>query len=361
MTRFFALSDKTPESYESVTMPFFNSLKNEGLYFENMYSTNGSTAQTIFSLLTGQHLSKGINIYGTRSEVSTTINKLAPDKYTVFYHSYDANSYFPKQFLIKNSINFNDNKKEYYPSVEIKKMNEFLNELEKNKNKGFVGFYLNYNTHYPYYNNHVENYKEHSLGKKMFEQQTLGNIDKKRYYNSLSYFDTILKQFVVELKNKNVLEDTVLVFIGDHWQSFGQNGKWTHSGMLDDVLNVPALIWNPKFIKNESVEEKRIQADIVPTLLDILNISYDKNIFNGISIFDKNNRKYIYSEKKEMILIDTQTNEKIMIENNTCFKIIKNVENFINSEKKEICGEKEIELKKTLMKFENYYDNVLKL
>ena len=56
------------------------------------------------------------------------------------------------------------------------------------------------------------------------------------YKNSLFYVDSLVGQVIQQLKEKNLLENTIIIITGDHGQEFNDNkkGYWLHGGNFSD-------------------------------------------------------------------------------------------------------------------------------
>ncbi len=88
------------------------------------------------------------------------------------------------------------------------------------------------------------------------------------------------------LREKNVYQDTVIVFTSDHGEEFNEHGAiGRHADTLhDELLRVPLLIKPP----GESLRGKRIGRqvrglDIMPTLLEMVDIVIPENV-EGVSL-----------------------------------------------------------------------------
>ncbi|MBU0753790.1 MAG: sulfatase-like hydrolase/transferase [Planctomycetes bacterium] len=89
---------------------------------------------------------------------------------------------------------------------------------------------------------------------------------------SMDYAFYLLLMAIGELE---LYEDTLIIFTSDHGEEFGEHGKQaTHGNSLyDELLQVPLLIKLPRSkLKGRRVEKLVRSIDIVPTILDVLDI-----------------------------------------------------------------------------------------
>lgn len=103
------------------------------------------------------------------------------------------------------------------------------------------------------------------------------------YDGEVAYVDTELGKFLQGLRENRQLEDTFVVFTGDHGESLGQHGEVTHGFFAyNTAIWVPLMISGPG-IKARQVEHPVCHLDIFPTVCDLLKL--DKPEFlQGLSL-----------------------------------------------------------------------------
>ncbi len=95
----------------------------------------------------------------------------------------------------------------------------------------------------------------------------------------VQYADYAIGKFIEGLKSKPYYSDTVVVIVGDHGaRVYGRKDIPMRS------YELPLLVYAPKHFKPRRVDTLMSQIDIVPTVLGLLNISYDSVSF-GRDIF----------------------------------------------------------------------------
>ena len=96
----------------------------------------------------------------------------------------------------------------------------------------------------------------------------------KDYYDEfIRYCDKQLGEFIEKLKERNILDHTVIVFSADHGESF-EHGYFTHGGpfLYEQVTNVPLIIKEIRQEQGRTVHDLVEQIDIPATILDLANI-----------------------------------------------------------------------------------------
>jgi hypothetical protein len=90
------------------------------------------------------------------------------------------------------------------------------------------------------------------------------------YDNGIRQTDGVIRHIVESLRRRGVLDGTLLVITGDHGESLGEQGKWSHAKSIEEhALRVPLLLMSFGRPLSASLHERRIafQVDIAPTLL----------------------------------------------------------------------------------------------
>lgn len=100
-------------------------------------------------------------------------------------------------------------------------------------------------------------------------------IYKSPYDGEVAYTDVYIGKLVKLLKEKNVYDTTLIVVVGDHGEGLGDHGEDTHGIFLyDTTLKVPLIFHSPGRIPEQLVVDVQVRTiDILPTILDVLNIS----------------------------------------------------------------------------------------
>lgn len=365
----FVFNTKENQKDIKQPMPFLYKLSQEGVWCKNTYSNSASTGQATLAITTGLNLYAGSDTVYSKTLNFPTINKYT-NKNVFFEHASNMKTWFP-YYLLKNNnmktIDMFDMKKKNYPIVKNLAIDEnyafddFINNFIQDVKNGkeTIGYYLNYSTHFPYFNYKKGKYKtDNKQDMEKLLNASNSKVSKLEYYKSLNYFDLKLKEMFNKLKKENILDDTIIVILGDHGQSFGKHGVWTHGDIYNNIAKIPMLIWQPKYIKHKIISKYISQADIFPTILDLLKIKYNDNKIQGISLFKPIKRKYIYTRGYHYQLTDTDRNIKMVLNNdNTKCEIFD--ENTDTEELKPLSCKGYEKMKNLLYKYINYQNEIL--
>lgn len=121
--------------------------------------------------------------------------------------------------------------------------------------------------------------------------------DYNRYLNTLRYADEFLGDILDGLEQRKLLDDTLVVVVGDHGQGFHEHGQKAHNTVIwEEGLRVP-LVFHHRgtFPEPRVIEGVRRQVDIVPTLLAGLGISHPAALFDGNDMLTGSEHPYAYS------------------------------------------------------------------
>ena len=98
-----------------------------------------------------------------------------------------------------------------------------------------------------------------------------------RYKNSARTVDRMIKPLL--------RDDCIVIVIGDHGESFLEDGSAIHGLRLSKVQNMTPLILGYPGVKPRIIEQRTMHADILPTLFSILKIPVtDPEIFDGCDL-----------------------------------------------------------------------------
>ena len=93
------------------------------------------------------------------------------------------------------------------------------------------------------------------------------------YDDEILFFDEVFRTLIQELEANGLLEETLIVFTSDHGEEFLEHGHISHCrGVWDTVTHVPLFYQDPRS-RGPALSPPRLQnLDIVPTILDYLEI-----------------------------------------------------------------------------------------
>ena len=107
------------------------------------------------------------------------------------------------------------------------------------------------------------------------------------YLNSLAYIDAFLADLFDSLRQRGVFDNSLVVIVGDHGESFGEHGKNHHMAvMYEESLHVPAIIRSTSISHDDDGVDGLWQLpDIFPTIIDGLGLEFTGGSAPGRSVF----------------------------------------------------------------------------
>ncbi|NGP45423.1 sulfatase-like hydrolase/transferase [Bacillaceae bacterium SIJ1] len=94
----------------------------------------------------------------------------------------------------------------------------------------------------------------------------------KDYYAMVTHMDKQIGNIFETLKEKGILEDTIIIYTSDHGLALGQHGLMGKQNMYDHSTRIPFLMKGPGLPVGEKRERLSYQIDIFPTLFDMINL-----------------------------------------------------------------------------------------
>lgn len=99
------------------------------------------------------------------------------------------------------------------------------------------------------------------------------------YDGEIAYMDQYVGKILDLLKSKGVLENTLVVIVGDHGEAFGEHGEFGHQVFCyEENLRVPFIIAGKQLPKDKRIARRVDIMSVMPTILDILDIQVPKKI-----------------------------------------------------------------------------------
>lgn len=286
--------------------PYFNDLKEEGIYFDNFYHQvkQGRTSDSEFMLANSMYpLNRGAVFFTHSGNEYRGLPSLLSEKgyFTNVMHANDKT--FWNRNVMYDSLGYDDffSKEDYEVTPEKSYgwgyLDEYFFEDSLNKmkdmEKPFFSKMITLTNHYPF---------TLPEDKKYIEEGETGSGTLNRYFQTIRYQDEALKQFVEEFKSSDLYDDTILVVYGDHF-GISENHQEAMGEYLDKEINdyeqfqlqrVPLLIFGEGIdaAKNHTVGG---QIDLRPTLTNLLGVKDKNPIQFGHDLLDEDRRELMVS------------------------------------------------------------------
>ena len=98
------------------------------------------------------------------------------------------------------------------------------------------------------------------------------------YYGLISHMDDRIGDMIQTLKDKNLFDNTIIVFASDNGLAIGSHGLVGKQNLYEHSTKVPLLISGPGVSKNQKSKALLYLYDIFPTLTDLCDLPQPRNI-----------------------------------------------------------------------------------
>lgn len=194
----------------------------------------------------------------------------------------------------------------------------------------FITYYVSVSGHAPYEYNSTGN----SIAKKntKFVKDLPYSDNVKAYLATQIEFDRALESLIKKLEEEDLLDDTVISFVGDHYPYTLTIDEINEISTYkrDEVVEVNRsnfVIWNNKMKKGIKIDKVGSEIDVLPTLLNLFDIEYDSRLIVGKDILSEAPGLAIFSDRSWVTDLGTYTNGVFTLKKN---KKIDDKEEYIN-------------------------------
>ncbi|CAF1070027.1 unnamed protein product [Rotaria sordida] len=92
---------------------------------------------------------------------------------------------------------------------------------------------------------------------------------RRAYYGNCSYVDANVGKLLQVLEECDLVDNTIILFSGDHGDFLGERGLWYKMSFLEPSARVPFLVYAPKYFSPRRVSESISTVDLLPTLVEL--------------------------------------------------------------------------------------------
>jgi len=105
------------------------------------------------------------------------------------------------------------------------------------------------------------------------------------YRGEVAYMDHYIGRMIADLKERQLLDRTLIVIAGDHGEGFGEHGEKGHGIFCyQESVNVPLIFFNAALLKKPARITQRVSlVDVMPTVLEMLGLGAAENS-QGVSL-----------------------------------------------------------------------------
>jgi arylsulfatase len=332
--------------YEKDTTPYLNKFKKEFCIFKNHYSNATCTNISVPSFISSKYPSQLFfekNRYNLSNKnltiaeilkkhgyfnISISSQHLTGIRYN-YHQGFDIFMDRKKLFIAKDSdISLLWHNSFIGRLIQFLYFDNDLSTLEISKKcletysdrKLFIWIYL-IAPHAPYQNHNQQKFDLDMTNKKIDGSlKTLSLIKNKKiipdpqgikylislYDNEILYSDYLLRNLMDFLKSKGLFNNSIIIINSDHGENLNEhNNLFGHCDRpYESQINVPLIMRVPD--TNNMLDDTAWSSniDIVPTILDLINVQYEDAYFEGISLLRKElnpQNNFILAETTEYI------------------------------------------------------------
>lgn len=281
--------------YGRATSPFLDEFAAKNIKFNFAVTAAPWTPSSVASIFTGQYpLSHGFIPPNSREEAKVSRSVLSSNLDTLA-ELFDRNGYAtaavsPNPWITR-AFNFDQGFKKfvYLPRAPADKISDAARGTIKDLNAQDKPFFL-----YLHYLDPHDPYSPPGEYASMFTGPIPGNQYDDRmlarftlYDGEIRYLDHSLSELFKFLESEKLLEDLVVVIVGDHGEQFNEHGFLTHGNTVYNVeTHVPLLLKLGRNSPNKVIDHTVSTIDIFPTLLKAAGIPVPQQAALAVPLLD---------------------------------------------------------------------------
>lgn len=285
-----AWNDCGPYGNNVIKTPNINKLAEEGLVFDNAFLTTSSCSPSRCSILTGRY---------PHSTGAPELHMPLPADQVLFAGELQKAGYYTvvagKYHIGKQRQEFN----QIFGGNPSGCENWVKALQERPKDKPFFMWLAAMDPHRIYQANTIP--KPHDPAQ-VLVPPFLPDADSTRkdlalYYDEISRLDSYLGQVMAELKNQNIDENTLVIYMTDNGRPFPR----CKTRMYDSGIKTPFIVRWPEKIEKGRTNALLSSIDIAPTFCELAGVPLSET-FQGVSFapilkdYSANTREYIVGE-----------------------------------------------------------------
>ena len=182
-----------------------------------------------------------------------------------------------------------------WPQSDLEMINATF-DMYSNEEK-FVAYYMSISGHleYNFYGNNMANKNKALVADTEYSDKI------KAYIACQIELDKALEELINKLKEKDILDDTVIVLSADHYPYGLTNDDINSVTPLEDakfdIHKNNLIIWSSTMKKNIKIDKIAESLDILPTILNLFGINYDSRLLIGKDILSDTDGLVILNDR----------------------------------------------------------------
>lgn len=284
------------------------------LRFENHYSGGARTRMGLFSMFYGLYSPYWYSF--ERDRVAPALmNFIRGKDYQLAMHTSQSFNYPELRHTVFAGVD-EQNLREIQDGEpwqrDIRNIDELIGKLDaRDPQRPFYNFMFFESTHAPYtFPQEAVIRPDYEPDLDYIRMNLQDNIEgiHARYINAAHHVDHEVGRLLDALEARGMLNDTIVMFTGDHGEEFMEKGHWGHGrnkSFPEEQIRVPLVMWLPGHAP-EVVEHRTSHVQIAPTLLAALGVTQDPHSYSsGTTLFDEL-PYFVVGDYNYMAVIDEQ-------------------------------------------------------
>ncbi|MEQ9289088.1 MAG: sulfatase [Cyclobacteriaceae bacterium] len=285
---------------KAVKTPNLNKMADEGVRFDNCFVTNPICSPSRSAMMLGTHQVK-TNTHHQRSNRDVPLDsQFTP--FTQLLRQVGYTTILGHHDVMKNGrkidVNFKHEALGEWDGKTSFGLFDKYDRFEKEDEPFFAQIQLVV-THRGDWWNEVRAQSEHPVDPAEVElpaymaDHPVVRMDWARYLDQMEYMDDEVGRIFKELEEKNMADNTIVIFIGDNGRCNIRGKGYLH----DPGLHIPLIIYDPNGPHGKVRKDLVSATDITATILDYAGLS-TPGFMTGTPIFDKKTKRdYVYGAR----------------------------------------------------------------
>lgn len=262
-------------------MPNLWRFSHQALRFENHYSGGNRTRMGLFSMFYGIYAPYWYSFEQQRV-APALMNYLREHDYQLALHTSQSFSYPELRHTTFAGVPESAMQELQTGDAwrrDTQNITDLIAKLDRRDHaKPFYGFMFFESTHAPYSFPEDTALRRNYVKEMDYVKLDLrGNIEgiHARYINAAHHIDQQVARLLDHLRDQKMLDNTIVLFTGDHGEEFMEKGRWGHghgSSFTEEQIRVPLVLWLPGQAPGV-VSYRTSHLQIAPTLLEHLGVT----------------------------------------------------------------------------------------
>jgi len=286
--------------YQRKTSKNLDNLAKEGVVFKSAISNSSWTYPSHASLMTGMYtISHGAyyDLKGSMGIMDHAVNRFSDSNKTLAeilrHNGYKTigiigGIWLKRQFGLNKGFEIYEDDVYDLEGLKAEQIHQLVHKYINRSTPSPFFLFVNYfDPHTPYSAPEPFDsmFSSQSLNEIGFSEKDINKFRKKpdqkdleivlgKYDGEIAYMDFYMGKLFDLLKTLGMYDNSWIIVVADHGESFGEHSYMGHGGALyENLIHVPLIMKYPKGWRSDDNIEDRLQLmDIMPTILDRLKI-----------------------------------------------------------------------------------------